>query len=294
MLALWSLNTTTTTGTGALTLSTVSGFPSLSDTIGIGVHFYYVISNDSDNSPIEAGMGYLSDSTTLQRSKVFATYNSGVFVNTNASVVSLASGTKKVYSSIHSAAVQTAWPAANSIADLGLQKFTHSAHLSNTNSSSTAGITVANNLYIIPFELKVGMDLTGLGVRCGTGIASSTIRLGVYSVGPDGNANKLIAETTDLSTATSGVDVIGSVTRQRLVAGLYYVSFVTTHTPSLGRVDGAGSVMSAMGPNTGNLMSTVLAMRTSYAYGALPSTAPTSGFIIINSNIVPTIFMRYA
>lgn len=294
MLAMWSLNTSTTTGTGALTLSTVSGSPSLSDSIPVGVHFYYVIANDSDNSPYEAGLGYLSNSVTLQRSVIFGTYSSGVFSNSNLTPLNLPAGTKKVYSSLHASAVQTAWPCGNKNAGVGLSKLIHSAHLTNNSASSTAGVTNANYLFLIPFELKASIDLTGLGVRCGTGVASTTIRLGVYSCGADGHANKLIAETTDLSTATSGVDVIGSVTQQRLIAGLYYVALVSNGTPSLGRVDGSGSVLTCLGPNATNLMSTTLGMRSSYTYGAMPSTAPSSGFTILTSNNVPTIFMRFA
>jgi hypothetical protein len=96
-------DTTTTTGTGDLTLSGTAptGFQSFNTGLGVGPKFGYAISS-SGGSEWETGIGYLSGSTTLVREKITASSNSNA-------VVSFSSGTKDVYCTL----------VAQAIADLG-------------------------------------------------------------------------------------------------------------------------------------------------------------------------------
>ena len=82
--------TTTTTGTGTLTLAgAATGFQSFS-VIGNGNTTYYSISSPS-GSEWEVGIGtYTSSGTTLARTTILASSNSG-------SAVSLSTGTKDVF-----------------------------------------------------------------------------------------------------------------------------------------------------------------------------------------------------
>ena len=82
--------TTTTTGTGTLTLAgAATGFQSFS-VIGNGNTTYYAIST-SGGSQWEVGIGtYTSSGTTLARTTILASSNSG-------SAVDLAAGTKDVF-----------------------------------------------------------------------------------------------------------------------------------------------------------------------------------------------------
>lgn len=84
-------DSTTTTGTGNLTLSGTAptGFVNFNTAFGTNVRFYYAISS-SGGSEWEVGQGYLSASTTLVRETVLASSNSG-------SAVNLSSGTKDVF-----------------------------------------------------------------------------------------------------------------------------------------------------------------------------------------------------
>jgi hypothetical protein len=84
-------DTTTTTGTGNLTLSGTAptGFQSFNTAFGTGTYFYYVISSSS-GSEWEVGRGVLTASTTLVRDKILASSNSD-------NAVSLSAGTKDVY-----------------------------------------------------------------------------------------------------------------------------------------------------------------------------------------------------
>lgn len=84
-------DTTTTTGTGNVTLSGTAptGLVDFNAAFGTNVPFYYTIQGQS-GSEWETGEGYLSASTTLVRDRVIASSNSGAAVNFSA-------GTKDVF-----------------------------------------------------------------------------------------------------------------------------------------------------------------------------------------------------
>jgi hypothetical protein len=88
--------TSASTGTGSFTLDgAATGFVTFNAAYGPGVDFNYVI---EAGSAWEVGRGSLSDSTTLARTQVLASSNSG-------SAVDFAAGTKDVFSSIPAAAM---------------------------------------------------------------------------------------------------------------------------------------------------------------------------------------------
>lgn len=85
--------TSTTTGTGDLTLlGAVTNYQDIDTAIGQGVEFPYTIRHQSA-AEWETGVGYLSASTTLVRSEVRESSNSGA-------LVSLSAGTKDVFVTI--------------------------------------------------------------------------------------------------------------------------------------------------------------------------------------------------
>lgn len=90
------MDTTTTTGTGNITLSgtPVAGFTAFGSRISVNDPFDYCIEAvDSNGLPTgdwEIGEGYLSASTTLVRYRVTDSSNAGALVN-------FAAGTKRVF-----------------------------------------------------------------------------------------------------------------------------------------------------------------------------------------------------
>ncbi len=95
--------TTTTTGTGAITLSGAqTGFNSFSSAFAVGssVTFYYTISSNG-GAEWETGFGYLSGSTTLVRQTVTGSSNAGA-------LVSFSAGNKDVYCSATAAMLENA------------------------------------------------------------------------------------------------------------------------------------------------------------------------------------------
>ena len=95
MLGDWIKHTSTTTGTVALTIASVSGFPGFGDVFAAGRVVRYAIMDDA-GKPIERGVGTLTNSTTLTRTWPTATWVSGVLDDTAPSAASLAAGTKTV------------------------------------------------------------------------------------------------------------------------------------------------------------------------------------------------------
>lgn len=83
-------DTSTTTGTGDLTLSgsAPTGFQTFNAAFGTGTLFYYAI--ETTGADWEVGRGTLSASTTLVRSTVLASSNGGAAVNFGA-------GTKTIF-----------------------------------------------------------------------------------------------------------------------------------------------------------------------------------------------------
>lgn len=93
--------TSTTTGTGSFTLAgaAVGGFQTFNDAIGNGNTTYYVIENPTANE-WEVGLGTFTAPSTLARTTVYDSSNSGSAVNFSA-------GTKTVFVNMSA----TKWPA---------------------------------------------------------------------------------------------------------------------------------------------------------------------------------------
>jgi hypothetical protein len=85
--------TTTSTGTGALTLSALSGYRRFSTVMSVSDTCYYTIRFDTE---YEVGLGTYSGANTLTRTTILASSNSNA-------AVSLAAGTKTVYMTVPAA-----------------------------------------------------------------------------------------------------------------------------------------------------------------------------------------------
>ena len=120
--------TTTTTGTGTVTLAgAVTGFQSFA-AVGNGNTTFYTIA-DSSGSNWEIGIGtYTSSGTTLSRDTVLSSSNSGSLVNFGA-------GTKNVF---------VTFPASSTLFALNNQTITSSYAIPTGNNASAVGpITIS-------------------------------------------------------------------------------------------------------------------------------------------------------
>lgn len=212
MLANGAKETTTTTGTGTVTLSAVTGFPRFSDILGVGTLVDYAIrSGDS----WEWGVGTLGAGNTLGRSIIIAKYESGTYSDTPATALSL-TGTSDVFCTAHATTNMQGGSA-------GLVTPSN-WRITSALAGNTVGTTVsafAGQAFAYPFLLLSAVRATGLGVECTTAVASSTVTLGLYAVGTDGRPSTALLKTGAISTATTGFKT-GSVTPRIIPPGLYW------------------------------------------------------------------------
>lgn len=103
MLANGIRETSTTTGTGSVTLASVTGFTRFSNGFAISSLASYAI-NDGNNW--EWGIGTVGAGNILDRTTITATLVSGVYTTTSATAISLASGAAVVMCVEHTGTVQ--------------------------------------------------------------------------------------------------------------------------------------------------------------------------------------------
>lgn len=199
MLGNWVRQTTTTTGTGALTLSTVSGYAAFSNHFAESQRFGYAIVDDSNGAPIESGIGYLS-SGTLVREYIEATMVSGTLDITAPTAVSLAAGTKRVVCAASAGLLVSPAPGVwNNIAG----RLYGDAQVAVSASSFNA---TADRAYALPFIRAVNRPIDAVLFRVNTAGAGSTQAVcAIFSWGSDGLPGVKIAETSAVAVDATGV-----------------------------------------------------------------------------------------
>lgn len=198
MLGNWIRQTTTTTGTGNLTLSTVSGYAAFSDYFASSHRFKYVILDDSTGAPIEAGMGYLS-AGALVREVIESTMVSGVLDISTPAAVTLAAGTKRVICADTMSTVQR--PAA------GVWSATHKAYgdAGTIGSAGTLALT-GDRAYAVPFAAGVDAEIDALIFRVtSAAVAGKLAKVAVWSYGADGLPGVSLAESATIAVDATGI-----------------------------------------------------------------------------------------
>ena len=205
-----------TTGTGTLTLSgAVDGFQAFS-AIGDGNTTYYaIVHQDGSVGEWETGIGtYTSSGTTLARTTVFESSNSG-------SAVSFSAGVKDVYVTYPSSksVYVSASPSFTGLTTTGRADF-------HQTSNGTPGLG-SNDYYAATFENATGGYGFGITTDSGTGVVSlqsqrfdSTSTAYNLKVNPLGAAVELYeGGTKRLETVSGGITVTGDITATAAVTG---------------------------------------------------------------------------
>lgn len=217
-----------TGGTGSLPLTAVTGYSQFSDQFATGAdgacdYFWYSILNDADGTPVEAGIGSLSASTTFVRNYVMATYVSGVYAEgTAASAVNLSSGsTYRIICTPLQTSLQACYPGPRSGA---AERLIASADLVNGAGNGNTKTVNTGTVYVVPFTLRTMAPISGAGAFV-TGTASANIRLGIYKTTLGGEPGNLIAATGDIA-ATSTAFATGNWTGGTILLkpGRYYLA----------------------------------------------------------------------
>lgn len=223
MLANWVKCTTTTSGVGDLTLSSVTGFPTLDDVLSVGQIVAYSILNSNDQ-PVEEGIGAYSATNTLTRTYPCATYISGIYDNTAPSAASLTGTNTVILSSVRGMA-----PTLPQIDTAAAARYYSTPSHQLSGSSRTV---VAGDLIAVPFLYTAARPVDAFALEVTTLGTSAVARVGLYSVGANGLPAKLLIESADIDCSTTGVKVatFGAVS---IPPGWYYI-LLTCKTANVG------------------------------------------------------------
>lgn len=225
MLGNWIKQTSTTTGTGALTLSAVTGFPDFASQFAVNERFSYAIIDDSTGGPIERGIGYIDGSGNLVRSVPMATFSGGTYVGANASAVSLSAGTKRVVCVEGAQTALTSTP--------GVWAATHKGYgsLGLSGAASTL-LMVADRAYAVPFAAAVDADIESVKFSVTTAATSGVqAKISIFSVGSDGLPGIKLAESSGVAVDTLGIKT-ASFTRFR-PPSRFFVCILSDGAPTI-------------------------------------------------------------
>jgi len=192
---------TVTTGTGALTLTSVSGWPSYVSAFGnTGVRMVDYTVLDSAGVPMEGGVGELALSTlVLSRLRVQWTWNGTTYDATAPSALSLAAGTKQVICA-PMAEVGAVYAASTTPGDgLGV-------------ATLTALTTTANHTFVhqrceffwCPIRRTGQISTVSLRLAAGYTGGTSSLRVGLYDIDEVGKPFNLLADFGNLGSLASG------------------------------------------------------------------------------------------
>ena len=200
---------TTTTGTGSLTLSgAVAQFESFNTAFGTAAPFYYVIT-DANGTDWEVGTGELSNATTLVRTTVHQSSNADAKIN-------LSAGTHTVFCS--APAVFLAGLASKS-GKLSQFAATTSAELAGVISDETGSGALV-------FATSPTLTTPNIGVATATSVNGTTIP----------SSKTLVVTTDKLSAlaATTSAELAGVISDETGTGSLVFASSPSLTTPNIG------------------------------------------------------------
>lgn len=270
--------TTTTSGTGTLTLSAVTGFARFSNVFPVGSSVMYSLL-DSSLQPIESGVGTVGAGNTLSRDKISSTIVSGTYNDLTPTATSL-TGTTTVICTGLASGFATTIPNVNTVITTSgatPQRLVMDTRV-NMHTASSAGLTmIANMLYLTPFKLDFDVIATGIALRIGTGSSGKSIIAGLYQLDHRGYPAKLLGQTASTAAATSGVNWSASFSggNVKLIPGMYVIGIVSDGTPAIGAIANQ-AYFNPFGVASGqNIITVSSVLLSAHTYGALPEPAPT-------------------
>lgn len=223
----WAKETTTTTGTGNVTISASSGFPRLSAVVGLNKFFTYAILDDSTGAPIESGMGYLSDANTLVRTKIIETMVSGTYDNTSPAAVTLAAGTKRVICSASAAMLDVVLPTVGNVS--GAKYINNGCFMARNELADAFDLNADGKNWYFPWKHRYGGVVDAFYAYVSTAESGKILRLGLYETGSDGNPGKLVVEGSSIDLGSTGAK-LATFTPMVIPPGWYYISTLTSAT----------------------------------------------------------------
>ncbi len=163
------------------------------------------------------------------------------------------------------------------------------AHLSVNAAASSTIATAANRLDLMPFLPMRTITIDQMRIEPITaGAAGTTARLGIYASNAAGNPDALLREgLTTIDTSVGAVTRTTAITPITLNAGtIYWIAVLSSGAPTYRGIPVNG-VMPLDGDSS--IIGIYTLRRATFAYAALPATAPAT---TRTSSVVPIIQMR--
>lgn len=220
--------TTTASGTTEIAgLTAITGFPEFADGFIDTQMVRYTIL-DANDKPLAEEIGeFVSSTNKLTRHTALRTWVSDTtFDASSPSKITLTNG---VEYHIECASGATAFSPAMHNMDAtssGVSRFYLSPHyLLRSGDSKTLS---AGTVYYMPFLLNADMTINTLACYLNTAAASSTVKIGIYSINQNGYIGKKLLETTSTIDTSSGAGAAksGACTATHLPAGWYAIAII--------------------------------------------------------------------
>jgi len=198
---------TVTTGTGAITLTAVSGWPTYADVFGAtGTRMVEYVVQDAAGLPIEGGVGEINLATmVLSRVLVQWTWNGTTYDNTAPTALSLASGTKQVICgpTVESGGIY----AASTTPGDNLGVVVQTIYQAGTASSQTH-----QRLSFFWTPIRRTGQISKISLRTNSGYTggTSSIKAGLYDIDEAGKPFNLLIDFGSLGSLTSGSTLTSS------------------------------------------------------------------------------------
>ena len=224
MLGNWIKETTTTTGTGNITLAgAVSGFASFDSQFPNATlrYFNYIIESGTSR---EIGIGHLTSSTTLVRDNVLATLVSGTYTRyTGAGTPITLAGTSTVYCDM--SAESGLSPGVYNSSSNGVPAL----QLTGAGYSTTSGRD-GGYQWMWPFSLPVSGTYSGVRFSV-SATGSAALKAGIYDIATGGLPDRLIADRATGLTLSTGAQTLSFDSSVFLQAQrYYYLAFLSDNT----------------------------------------------------------------
>ena len=242
MLANGAKETTTTTGTGAVALSAVTGFPRFADVLSVGQYVDYAI---QDGNNWEWGVGKVAAGNTLERTLVTAKFDGGTYSKNPASPLSL-SGSATVFCATHSDTDGIA-------SSMGEKAVPNALHIQTSAFGANASWSEANKLLLTPWMWPRGVDrvVSGIKLRVNTTGTATRAQVAMVDYGDDGYSFRLLGCTEDFNLTTTGVKTAYFPAPFVAPKARYGMALITDGAVTLNRAEGFAS--DSVGLDSGTL-----------------------------------------
>lgn len=273
MLANGIKETTTTTGTGTVTTSAVTGLARIGEALQTNQLCKYSLL-DSTGALLEWGIGTYLGSNQLARTIVLGTYSTGAFNTSTATAVSLTGTTTVIVTEIMGGSIPGLTSSSTTNGSSG-------AHVPEPVllSASAGSVTVtADRLYLQPVRIATPRKITAMKIRVSTG-GTGNARIGLYKCDENGNAKELLLSSGDIALAASGVVAWTLTTAQIFLPDWYVLGFATKGTAPTINTSGGTHYFGATPFNTDSTVVQPVAHKYAALTGGwttLPDPAPTS------------------